>query len=209
MVFGSIMAQKDYIKRGNPKSNKRKPLPEKPPTPLIPLIFVTLIVAGFGYFLWSINGAADNPAQSPVAATVATKPSNQQNSTKTVAKTVTKTAARATKKAADIPPAPEKEDWQYIEALKRKTVDVAVIKTDKKGPFLMQCATFKNARRAEAFKAQLALLNFESRIKVSSGTNGTFHRVQLGPYKTNRDALRARHKLNKHKINGCKIWLWS
>lgn len=198
------MTQKDYIKRGNPKAGKRKKAPAAetvPATlPIIPLVFAGLVLAGFGYFLWAINGAADIPQQDGPGTTAPAAQAQIQAKAKNKAKAI--------KAQPDIPPPPE-EDWQYIEALKRKTVDVAVTKAEKKGPFLMQCATFKDARRAEAFKAQLALLNFESWVKVSNGSKGTFHRVQLGPYKTNRDALRARHKLNKHKINGCKIWLWS
>ncbi len=214
------MAQKDYIQQGNPKAKKaakkapagkRAAAGKKAPAgkknaahpvaltnafPVIPAVVVGLILVGFGYFLWSINGAADDP-------------SLVQNNPPVSVKPAVKKPPKPAKSQTEIPPPPEKEDWQYIDELKNKTVDVAVTKVEKKGPFLMQCATFKDARRAEAFKAQLALLNFESRIKVSKGTNGSFHRVQLGPYETNRDAQRARHKLSKHKINGCKIWLWS
>jgi cell division protein FtsN len=218
------MAQKDYIKKGKPKAAKRKPANqsagkraaeknvEKPALPIIPLVVVGLILGGFGYFLWSINGAAQNSpmAESPAAAQItaksSTKSNTKNNQSPDKAKTIT---TKTISKPAAIPPPQKKEDWQYIDELKNKTVEVAVIKVEKKGPFLMQCATFKDARRAEAFKAQLALLNFESRIKMSQGSNGTFHRVQLGPYETNRDAQRARHKLSKHKINGCKIWPWS
>lgn len=232
------MAQKDYIKRPNPKANtKRKPAkkasakksatnsaPQTARVPVIPLIVVTLILGGFGYFLWSINGAADDPqlanqtAPAPSKTKAQAKTQNkvqskvQDKTPKQVAKvdkvkTVTKSTAK-TQQAA-LPPPPEKEDWQYIDELKNKTVDVETTLIEKKGPFLMQCATFKDARRAEAFKAQLALLSFESRVKVTKNRSGTFHRVQLGPYETNRDALRAKHKLSKHKISGCKIWLWS
>ena len=188
------MAQKDYIQKGNPKGRGRAaPAQEdNAKMPVIPLIVLAVVLGGFGYFLWSINGAADN-APEVIAEQPTTKPP------KTVAKS----------QQQEVPPPPKSEDWQYMEELKNKTVEVPVAKLEKKGPFLMQCATFKDGRRAEAFKAQLALLNFESRIKVTQGKNGTYHRVQLGPFETNRDAQRARHQLSKHKINGCKIWLWS
>jgi cell division protein FtsN len=206
------MAQKDYIKRGNPKAkagakagrNKAKntkQVPDKKPLPVMAMSVVVLVLAGFSYFLWSINGASNGPqAQLPDAAE------------KQIAKTPVKaksTTVRATQDQPDVPPPPKGEEWQYIDELKNKTVDVDLTKIKKKGPFLMQCATFKDPHRAEVFKAKLAFLGFESRIKVSKGANGDRHRVQLGPYEMNRDAQRARHKLSKHKINGCKIWLWS
>ena len=219
----TIMAQKDYIKRGNPKAKSRKtttkstnkkassgkkPQPNKGKNgpaqttqfPLLAMTTVLLILGGFGYFLWSINGAAQQPLEQTQI--------SDNNETK-VAIVPAKKPTTKVKEQSDLPPPPKEEQWQYIEELKNKTVDVAVTKVDKKGPFLMQCATFRDGRRAEAFKAQLALLGFESRIKVTQGSNGPRHRVQLGPYEMNRDAQRARHKLAKHKINGCKIWLWT
>lgn len=220
------MAHKDYIKRGNPNAKNRpkarskgkkatankNAAPEKQPLPLIAMGLAVIILSSFGYFLWSINGAAKNTPQgaevaqveqpSPAPAkTVKPKPKKQ---------IVPTTITQAIAEQPDVPPPPEKEDWQYIEELKKKEVEVEVSKIEKKGPFVMQCATFREARRAEAFRAQLALLGFESRIKVTqSSSGGKRHRVQLGPYEMNRDAQRARHKLSKHKINGCKIWLWT
>lgn len=202
------MTQKDYIKRGNPKANKAPakgkkppkaapspaPVPVAKPLPFIAMAIALVVLGGFGYFLWSIKGAADNTAPPPPAIN-AQKPA--------------KAKSAQAEQESQIPPPPE-EKWTYMNELKNKEVEVEVAKLDKKGPFVMQCATFKDSRRAEAFRAQLALLGFESRIKVTkSSTGGFHHRVQLGPYEMNRDAQKARHKLSKHNINGCKIWLWS
>ncbi|MCJ8271644.1 MAG: SPOR domain-containing protein [Psychrosphaera sp.] len=224
------MAHKDYIKRGNPKANKRgkpkatkaakpaKPTrneaPQPKPLPLVAMTFAVVVLSGFIYFLWSINGAADtsantvaNTAGSTATDTAKTAPAPAKKAPK---RPPAQAIAKAVTEQPDVPPPPEKEDWQYIDELKNKTVDVAVTKVEKKGPFLMQCATFRDARRAETLKAKLAFLGYESRIKTTkSSSGGERHRVQLGPYETNRDAQRARHKLSKHKINGCKIWLWT
>ncbi|NQZ07384.1 MAG: SPOR domain-containing protein [Algicola sp.] len=220
------MAHKDYIKRGNPKANKRgkpnkpkaakavKPskneAPQAKSLPLAAMTFAVVVLSGFIYFLWSINGAADTTAYtagSTATDTAKTTPAPVKDTPK---RQPLQAIAKAVTEQPDVPPPPEKEEWQYIDELKNKTVDVAVTKVEKKGPFLMQCATFRDSRRAEAFKAQLAFLGFESRIKTTiSSSGGERHRVQLGPYEMNRDAQRARHKLSKHKINGCKIWLWT
>ncbi|MFT4926912.1 MAG: cell division protein FtsN [Phenylobacterium sp.] len=220
------MAQKDYIDSGKPKAkpkakaaaktkgaakakpktkakpraSKAAPAPQPAAFPVIPAVVVGLVLCGFGYFLWFINGAAEDPtliASPPQASQPEPAPRKAPVSSQAIAE------------QPDVPTAPQEEDWDYIEALKHKTVPVPLSEIKKKGPFLMQCATFKDGRRAEAFKAQLALLNFESRIRVSKGSSVTWHRVQLGPFETNRDAQRARHQLSKHKINGCKIWNWS
>ncbi len=223
------MAHKDYIKRGNPKANKQgkpnkpkakkatKPAksgkneaPQAKSLPLVAMTFAVVVLSGFIYFLWSINGAADplaNTEGSSAPDTAKTTPAPVKDQPK---RQPVQTIAKAVTEQPDVPPPPEKEDWQYIDELKNKTVEVPLTKLDKKGPFLMQCATFRESRRAEAFKAQLAFLGYESRIKTTkSSSGGERHRVQLGPYETNRDAQRARHKLSKHKINGCKIWLWT
>lgn len=205
------MSQKDYIKRGNPKAKKpaakgakrasktqamqQSAPPTATPMPYLAIGVACLVLGGFGYFLWSINGAANDAPAPSVSAPPPTK--------------VEKRVA-AQHSEPEIPPPPEKEQWEYMSELKQKEVAVEVKELEKKGPFVMQCATFKENQRAEAFRAQLALLGFESRIKISKTSGGRYnHRVQLGPYETNRDAQKARHKLARHKINGCKIWKWS
>jgi len=214
------MTQKDYISRGKPKTNKRtktgtsnrgkssaksKTEQQLPKTkPYIAITLLTFALTGFGYFLWSINGAANN---APVTAQTRSDQTGKPAPIK--APTTAKVEISSSNSQPDIPPPPESEDWQYMNELKHKEVEVAITEVENKGPFLMQCGTFKDGRRAERLKAQLALLGFESRIKVTQGKHTTHHRVQLGPFEMNRDAQRARHKLSKHNINGCKIWLWS
>lgn len=175
----------------------------KPPYIAIALLITAL--GAFGYFLWSISGSAgqnDNLLPPDVQA--------NDRQTKSPAPKIVATDVKSTEHS-DQPeiPEPPKEQWQYIDELKTKEVAVEAAKIEQKGPYVMQCATFKDSRRAEAFKAQLALLGFESRIKTTQGSNGPRHRVQLGPYEKNRDAQTDRHKLSRHKINGCKIWLWT
>jgi cell division protein FtsN len=45
-------------------------------------------------------------------------------------------------------------------------------------------------------------------VRKSSGTNGIWYKVILGPYENKRAAERNKHTLQNAKINGCQIWLW-
>lgn len=195
------MTQKDYIKRPNPKASSRSAKGKKSPQgatttatkpmPIIAMAIAFSVLCAFGYFLWAIKGAADSGQTAKPLSNAQTKPITAS-------------------KEPEIPPLPKQDKWSYPSELKNKEVEVEVRTLEKKGPYVMQCATFKDAKRAEAFRAQLALLGFESRIKVTKSSSGGYnHRVQLGPYEHNRDAQKDRHKLSRHNINGCKIWLWS
>lgn len=234
------MTQKDYITKAKPKANQRgksttsKARPKKTskttskkaskpaannnqPKPFIAIALAVVALSSFGYFLYSINGAAEQPLGSTTVAekTKPQQPAPQKNQApppKEPKKTETQIVASkpATKQTAEIPTPPEGENWEYMRELKQKDVKVDVKKIESEGPYLMQCGTFRDPRRAETLKAQLALLGFESRIKVTKSDKGGYHhRVQLGPFELNRDAQAARHKLTKHNINGCKIWLWT
>lgn len=194
--------------RSSRSASQQSAQTQKPPFVAIALLITTL--GAFGYFLWTISGSAEKTEQNsgltpPTVA--ATKPQPQSQSKSQPVQVAA--APKPAKNQEQDFPEPPKEQWQYIDELKRKEVEVEKAKIEQSGPWLIQCATFKDARRAETFKAQLAMLNFESRIKTTQSSNGPRHRVQLGPYETNRDAQTARHQLSRHKINGCKIWLWT
>ena len=47
------MAHKDYVARG--RSKKQAPPPPKPSLPWLRIVITITLVAGFSYFLWSIN----------------------------------------------------------------------------------------------------------------------------------------------------------
>ena len=54
------MAHKDYVARG--RNPKKAPEPEKRPLPWLRIIITLALLLGFGYFLWSINDKAEDPA---------------------------------------------------------------------------------------------------------------------------------------------------
>lgn len=190
------MAQRDYVSRGrapqkkqNKKNSnqKRKSTATSPPVASFPkarLAVVVLLLIGFGVFLWSIKDASDTAPDAPAQRTVA--PSEEA-----------------------LPELPE-EEWEYIKSLPGYEVEVEVAEqeaSDKR--YLMQCASFRTRSQAEEMKAKIAFQGLEAQIRPSSGDNGEWFRVILGPFDSKRDAERAKHSLRKVKISTCQIWYWN
>jgi len=185
------MKNKDYVGQSN-KRKKPAPKPQqvsRPPFPLVRFIVVMSLVAGFGYFLYKIT------TNNPNAPQVTTTPKSVKESSKP--------------KERVLPPAPNDEEWQFIEELENKQVDVTTDTLEAKGPFLMQCASFRNESDAHSLKAKIAFSGFESQVRAAKGTTGLWHKVILGPFERKRDAEKTRHILKRNNINGCAIWNWN
>ncbi|EWH10450.1 Sporulation-like protein [Catenovulum agarivorans DS-2] len=186
---------RDYVKKGKPASRAKRGAKSAPPPPPAPskkpkaFIFVFLVIgilAGFGYFLWSIKDRAPDSAE-PV-----------QNTQPKQAK------------PKPLPKIPE-EKWEYVKELENKEVEVDVPEREDgpKRPYQMQCGSFRSEQQANVMKAQIAFAGLESIIKRTEGNNGVWYRVVLGPYNTKRDAEADRHRLQDIKINSCQIWYWT
>ena len=195
------MAQRDYVSRGRspqkkkPAGKGRKPArsaqsnaqsnaPVSGKLPIVRLVGVFALVIGFGAFLWSIKDNVeddvDTQASRPVAPTEET-----------------------------LPELPE-EEWEYIKTLPGYEVEVEVKEQEKSDKrYLMQCASFRTRAQAEEMKAKIAFQGLEALIKQSSGSNGEWFRVILGPYESKRDAEKAKHSLRKVNIATCQIWYWN
>ncbi|WNO60473.1 SPOR domain-containing protein [Rheinheimera sp. MMS21-TC3] len=189
------MAHKDYVKtnRAKPKTNKRKPTTKRgkakqPTTPLpwLAIILATIIVAGFGYFLWYLN-------QQPTVEVVP-EPAKQ---------------VAVTPKLDPLPAKPTSEPYQYIKELENKEVKVEVTEQAAAGPYQMQCGSFRSQNQAEEMKAKIAFSGFTAEVRRSEGTNGVWYRVVLGPYESKRQATADRNRLRQQNINTCQIWNWS
>lgn len=72
--------------------------------------------------------------------------------------------------------------------------------------YVMPCAAFGDSNNADAMKAKIALLGFESKIIPIKWKEKQLYRVQLGPYASKRQAESIRHRLQRNDINDCKIW---
>lgn len=186
------MAHQDYVSRSKSskkKNNPYKKTPVNPPTGLptkVKIIAMLLVIAlgGFVYFLWSIN---DIEPQEPTPQI--NKPATAHKSSQL--------------------PTPPKEKWQYMEKLKTKEVDVGEYAVKDKGPYKMQCGSFKTNKQAQVMKATIAFSGLSAQISSVTGKNGTWHKVYLGPYQKKRSAEKDKHKLKSNGITTCQIWLWN
>jgi len=185
------MAHQDYVSRPRSSNKNKKNNPyqkgEQPTlinfkTKFIAVItFVALI--GFGYFLWLIKNN-----QPPSEVVQQAKPQNKTSSTQL--------------------PAPPKEKWSYRKDLADKKVEQGQYDVVDKGPWKMQCASFKSNEQAQELKAKIAFLGIESKVAKSQGENGVWYKVIIGPYQRKRSAEKDRHKLKRNNVNYCQIWLW-
>jgi len=188
------MAQRDYVSRGKspqkkkPEGNKRAKSQAKNASPasfpIARLVIVVLLLIGFGVFLWSIKDNASSQVDTEITRPVA-----------------------PTEEA--LPELP-KEEWEYIRTLPGYEVEVDMTEQEKSDKrYLMQCASFRTRAQAEEMKAKIAFQGLEALIRHSSGSNGEWFRVILGPYESKRDAEKAKHSLRKVNIATCQIWYWN
>lgn len=190
------MAPQDYISRTNnkKKSPYKKNAEQVDNSVSIKVKFIGLItlaaITGFGYFLYSIK---DN---TPV------QPSNNASGSQ---QTVTEQKAS---QGANLPKPPE-EKWQYIDQLKAGSqVEPGEYEVEHRGPYKMQCGSFRTLAQANSMKAKMAFSGLSAKVSESKGSNGTWFKVFLGPYPRKRLAEIDKHKLKNNGITTCQIWLW-
>ena len=183
------MAHQDYIsrssnKKNNPykKNSKQEAAGLSVKVKLIAL-FALFAIAGFGYFLYTLNGIEPAVIETP-------------------------TATGSAPKATTLPKPPE-EKWQYIEKLKgNEEIQGGEYEVVNKGPYKMQCGSFRTTERAETLKANIAFAGLVAQVSKSTGKNGVYYRVYLGPYQKKREAERDKHLLKRNNINRCQISPW-
>lgn len=185
------MPNQDYIARKPAKNKKNNPYKKSTPTPAprstvkAKLIGFTvmILIAAFAYGLWFLKTSPQTKAPIQI-----------------------ETTAPASKEA-HLPTAP-KEKWSYVENLKTKEIEVGQYEVTQKGPYRLQCGSFKTVERAETLKATIAFVGLEAFIKKSISSNGTWYKVILGPYSRKRLAEQDKHKLRNNSITRCQVLLW-
>ncbi|NMP33536.1 cell division protein FtsN [Thalassotalea sp. M1531] len=181
------MAPQDYVSRSSNKKKspykKQAQQPEGMSIKLKIIILLTIVaIAGAGYFLWFLKGVE------PVEQTV----------------TPTK---QSTHSSSDLPTPPD-EKWDYIDKLKNgEEIEGGHYEVVEKGPYRMPCGSFRDRKKAESMKAQIAFTGLVANISESVGSNGTWYRVILGPYPRKRMAEKDKHKLKRNNITTCQILL--
>ncbi len=186
------MAHQDYVSRSKSPKKKNNPYKKNQPeaTSALPLkvkliiTFLVIALLSFAYLLWSIKDIEPQEATSP------------------------KEPATANTEKTPPLPSPPKEKWQYMEELKSKEVEVGEYTVEEKGPYKMQCGSFKTDKQAQVMKATIAFTGLSAQISAVKGSNGTWHKVFLGPYARKRNAEKDKHKLKSNGITTCQIWLW-
>jgi cell division protein FtsN len=184
------MANQDYVAKPRPKKKRaKKTVNKKAPIAVgmnlknkVITLLTLIAIMGFAYFLWSIKDQQAVPAKPIVK--------------------------KSTIKKAVVLPEMPKEKWSYQKDLADKKVEQGQYEVIDKGPYKMQCASFKSNEQAQTLKAKIAFLGIESKVVKSEGKKGTWYKVVLGPYKRKRSAEKDKHKLKRNKINYCQIWLW-
>ena len=185
------MAQQDYVSKSKSKNKKQSPYKKKAePAPVISFktkviaLFLFIALPCFGYLLWTIKDKEPDTV-APV-----------------------KAVKNVAEKTVELPKPPE-EKWTYVDDLKSKEVEVGQYDVTKKGPYKMQCGSFKSRKQAEALKAKIAFSGLVAQVGKAVGTSATWYKVYLGPYSKKRGAEKDRHKLKNNSIHGCKIWNWN
>lgn len=185
------MPNQDYVARTPTKKKKNNPYKKStpPPTPKSTVkakiigFIVIILIAAFAYGLWFLKTSPKTKA--PIQ-TITTEPVKKETHL----------------------PKPPKEKWTYVENLQTKEIEVGQYEVTQKGPYRLQCGSFKTTGRAETLKATIAFVGLEAFIKKSIGSNGTWYKVILGPYSRKRLAEQDKHKLRNNSVNRCQVLLW-
>ena len=128
------------------------------------------------------------PAATPPASPAVTAPTAETQPT----------AKPAPPKSAQETPPPAKSDFTFFDILPGEQTGKAPKQKPTREVWWLQVAALREARDAERLKARLALLGLPVQTqKVVSG-EATLHRVRVGPFKTEDEALGALDTLSEN-----------
>ena len=71
--------------------------------------------------------------------------------------------------------------------------------------YLLQAGSFRDEADADRLRAELILQGFEAVIKEVEQASGTWHRVIVGPYESEREMTRARNRLAEANIETIRL----
>ena len=224
------MAQRDYVARGQKKKKANQRNKKTKVVPWFKVLLAILVVVAFVVGLIYLKDAnVDSSAVDDVDAQTSAEssPPNDQKADQPDAQTDSQTKSRAaspSKKAessqtdtdeadtnTDLPVL-GKEQYDYVNELREYSVEVDVEEMpESNNTYFLQCGSFRTQERADVLKANIALKGgLESLVQKRSGTNGTWYRVVVGPYKRGRKADFDRNNLRKKGVVGCtRIREWN
>ena len=82
----------------------------------------------------------------------------------------------------------------------REAIDNPSINKEANDRSILQVGSFQSASEADSLKAQLAFLGLQATIKSAVVNDETWHRVHLGPFKSDSRLSRAKNLLIENKI---------
>lgn len=170
------MAPKDYVSR-KPTPKKKQPAPKRN-LPLVAIILSVVFIAAFVGALLFLNKQPSDPHP------IVQKPESKPDA---------------------LPDVPE-EQWEYVESLPKQTITVEVPEqAESNQQYRLQCGSFKTHSQAEQMKARMAFQGLSAFIQETSGSNGKWFRVVLGPFDSKRDAERDRHVARRAGVTTCQM----
>jgi len=173
---------KDFAKkgrRGGRGASRKKS--KRVVSPLLLWMTLTLLAAFIGALLW-LKQQSPKPAEKPKVA------ETTQNSKTIKELPLYKAHEEIVNKKVEIP-----------------AEELQLPRESQQFEYRMRCGSFRDQTRADELKARIALSGFESQIKPVTTQNGTWHRVELGPYASKRRAEAVRHRLQNNDIIDCVI----
>ena len=154
------------------------------------LIGLVVALGAYLYIQWSSSGS--ETASSPTAAIKAVPP------------------VMSSESSTDDEIEPEKSRFDFYTLLPEmeifipeqdKAAQLRMPKIKRPGTYLLQVGSFRSFSDADAFKAQLALKGFESRIQtITIDNDSTWHRVRIGPITEMPTLNDIRSRLRKNDI---------
>ncbi|AMX03836.1 SPOR domain-containing protein [Microbulbifer thermotolerans] len=75
-----------------------------------------------------------------------------------------------------------------------------IVEEEPKLVYILQAASFRDAKEADRLRAQLMLANLNVKVETARDNRGTWHRVLVGPYKSRSQVAKAREVLADHKL---------
>lgn len=100
----------------------------------------------------------------------------------------------------------------FYSVLPKRKVEIPISEEDREGidnpsinkeatdRSILQVGSFQSANEADSLKAQLAFLGLQATIKSAVVNDETWHRVHLGPFKSDSKLSRAKNLLIENKI---------
>jgi cell division protein FtsN len=194
---------RDYAKKTKAPTRRKASATRRKKSgfPTLAVLIVGMLVGGFVAFLAYLKFLPSTASASATEVTESRQPENNRQPDNRPSQNTSEPEAKK----------PEVPKYTFYDLLEDK--QVIIPEEELKRPenkvsmqYIMPCASFSQQENAEALKAKIALLGFESKIEPVKWKEKQLYRVQLGPFASKRQAESIRHRLQENDINDCKIW---